>query len=155
MHVLGYGVRAMILAFVPRRSLHYAESKGGMTVLENATAILPAVDMDRAKRFYERSLGLTLGDESSSGVFFLCEDGSRVFLYPKEAGNKAEHTQVGWEVADIDEAVAELSGRGVRFERWEIPDVSVSDANIYEFDNARSAFFRDSEGNILSLIELR
>ena len=66
--------------------------------------ILPAVDMERAKGFYQEKLGLKLVSDSEGGCILECGDGSRLFIYPHEA-TKADHTVAGFSVDDVETEV--------------------------------------------------
>src|SRR4051794_19791373 len=76
---------------------------------------LPAQDLDRARRFYSEKLGLEPADERPGGLLYRC--GGRDFALFASAGTSpGTFTQMGWEVDDLDAAVAELRSRGVVFE---------------------------------------
>ena len=71
-------------------------------------------------------------------------------FYEETIGLQA--SQAFWQVEDIERGVAELKKRGVKFEQYDMPDLEVKNS-IYTGGGARAAWFKDSEGNILALIE--
>jgi catechol 2,3-dioxygenase-like lactoylglutathione lyase family enzyme len=122
---------------------------------------LPAQDLDRARAFYADKLGLEPADERPGGLLYRVGSGEfALFLSTGRASG--EHTQMGFEVPDIQTAVAELKARGVVFEEVDAPGFHTRDgiADIegnYPSKNARGergAWFRDSEGNLLGIGQL-
>ena len=93
---------------------------------------IPARDAARARRFYEDTIGLKAAHETAGGVVY-------------EFAN-------GWQVQGIERVVAELKKRGVKFEQYDLPGMKEKDG-IYSGGGARAAWFKDSEGNILAVIE--
>jgi catechol 2,3-dioxygenase-like lactoylglutathione lyase family enzyme len=133
-----------------------------MTLHDSKVATrLPAQDLDRARAFYAEQLGLEPIDERPGGLLYRVSSGEfAVFLSAGSAS--AKHTQMGFEVADIETAVAELKVRGVVFEDYDAPGLHTRDgiADIegnYPSKDAsgeRGAWFRDSEGNLLGIGQL-
>jgi catechol 2,3-dioxygenase-like lactoylglutathione lyase family enzyme len=119
---------------------------------------LPAQDLERARRFYAEKLGLEPVEERPGGLRY---DGrSGVFALFQSAGKPSgEHTQMAFEVDDIDAVVAELRRRGVVFEDVDVPGLRTVDgiADVQgNYPSAggigeRAAWFRDSEGNLLGV----
>jgi catechol 2,3-dioxygenase-like lactoylglutathione lyase family enzyme len=121
------------------------------------SAILVAADIERAKKFYVEKLGLrsveypgSLGDDA----MFNSGDGTMLYLYEREGGSKAEHTVAGWRVDDIEKAVGELRERGVVFEHYDMPGLKTDERGIAVSGPAKSAWFKDTEGNILAVTEM-
>ncbi|HEX9235387.1 MAG TPA: VOC family protein [Actinomycetota bacterium] len=110
---------------------------------------IPASDMDRAKAFYRDKLGFEPKSEGPGGLIYEAGDGSWFLVYPGQAGT-APHTLAGWTVPDIEAEVAELRARGVVFEEY--PNMPMEDG-IATLPAVRSAWFKDSEGNILGLVQ--
>ncbi len=81
---------------------------------------LPAQDLRRARRFYSEKLGLEPVEERPGGLRYRC--GNSFFALFESAGAASgSHTQMGWEVADIEATVASLRARGVVFEEYDLP----------------------------------
>lgn len=115
-------------------------------------AYLPAQDVARARRFYEETLGFRPGEEQAGGVTYPFANGTAAFLYPTDNAGTSKASQAFWQVDDIEREVAELKKRGVRFEHYDMPDVE-TDGDISTGGGAKAAWFKDTEGNILALIQ--
>jgi predicted enzyme related to lactoylglutathione lyase len=113
---------------------------------------LPAKDLARARRFYEDKVGFKGGQETAGGVVYEFANGTACFLYPTANAGSSKASQAFWQVDHIERVVAELKKRGVEFEQYDMPDMKLKD-DIYTGGGARAAWFKDSEGNILALIE--
>jgi catechol 2,3-dioxygenase-like lactoylglutathione lyase family enzyme len=119
---------------------------------------LPAADLERARRFYAERLGLEPSEERPGGLLYRCASG--VFaLFASAGGPSGTHTQMAFEVDDLDAVVAALRARGVVFEEYDIPGLRTVDG-ITEVEGnypskggkgERAAWFRDSEGNLLGI----
>ena len=116
-------------------------------------ATLPASDFDRAKAFYAEKLGLTPSEVRPAGVFYSAPNGTRFLLYPSGGAASGAHTQMGWQVADIEAEVGELKKRGVQFEDYDFEGFDRS-TSIASRGGVRSAWFKDSEGNLLGIVQL-
>jgi predicted enzyme related to lactoylglutathione lyase len=118
------------------------------------SARLPAQDLDRARRFYAEKLGLEPTETRPGGLRYRARGGA--FSVFESAGRPSgEHTQLAWEVDDINAAVAELRRRGVVFEHVDVPGLRTVDGIAEVAGNypsagrgERAAWFRDSEGNL-------
>jgi catechol 2,3-dioxygenase-like lactoylglutathione lyase family enzyme len=115
-------------------------------------AVVPAVDLDRARSFYEEKLGLKAAS-GADGLMFECGQGTILALYERSEPTKAEHTVAAWEVENIEEAVQGLGARGVVFEQYDLPGLKTDEQGIASVGPARGAWFKDTEGNILSLVQ--
>ena len=115
------------------------------------TTILPVRDLDRAKRFYVESLGLTGEGARPDGQYLLrAGDGSRLALFRKPEGTKAEHTAISFAVDDLEAAIATLEQRGVAFHDYDLPGFRTI-GHICTQPGERCAWFSDTEGNVLCL----
>jgi len=113
-------------------------------------AALPASDLERARRFYEEKLGLTPASEFEGGLVYEGAEGTRFLLFPSFGAPSGDHTQIGFTVSDFDAEVAELRSRGVVFEEYDLPGLKTVDG-VAEFAAGKTAWFKDSEGNVLSI----
>ena len=113
-----------------------------------AYAKLPASDFDRAKRFYVETLGFRPTFEGPGWARFVCGQGSSFLVFASTGKASGDHDQCGWVVDDIEAEVAELRRRGVAFE--EFPGATFV-GGIRDDPAGRSAWFRDSEGNLLNI----
>ena len=115
-------------------------------------AYIPARDVARARRFYEGKLGLKASQELAGGVVYEFGRGTACFLYLTPNAGTSQASQAFWDVEDIEREVAELKARGITFERFE-GTPNVDENGISTAGGARAAWFRDSEGNILALVQ--
>jgi catechol 2,3-dioxygenase-like lactoylglutathione lyase family enzyme len=113
-------------------------------------ATIPATDIDRAKRWYADKLGLKPARETPAGLKYTLADGTGFLLYPTEFAGKAPNTLMGFETADVEGDVAALKKKGVKFEDYDMPGLKTVNS-IATFGKMKGAWFRDSEGNILSV----
>jgi predicted enzyme related to lactoylglutathione lyase len=120
-------------------------------------AILVATDMERAKKFYAKKLGLRtveMPGPSDGYAMFESGEGTMLYLYLREEATKAEHTAAGWRVDDIEKTVDELRARGVVFEHYDMPGLKTDERGIAVAGPAKAAWFKDTEGNTLSVNEM-
>ena len=118
---------------------------------------IPVQDLERARRFYEEKLGLTPAEARPGGLRYRCGHGWFA-LFVSTGKASGDHTQMGLEVADLEATVAELRGRGVVFEEYDLPNMKTVNGIVEVAGNypskgtaERGAWFRDSEGNLLAI----
>ena len=114
-------------------------------------AYIPAKDVARARRFYEEKVGLEPAREIAGGVVYEFGKGTACFLYPTPNAGTSRASQAFWQVEDVEREKAELESRGVTFERYDLP--GVDEKGIVTAGGAKAAWFKDSEGNIMAVIE--
>src|SRR4029450_1623344 len=83
-------------------------------------ARIPVQDLARARAFYSEQLGLEPSEERPGGLLYRCASGEFA-LFESTGASSGSHTQMAWDVDDIEATVAELRGRGVPFERYDVP----------------------------------
>lgn len=115
-------------------------------------AYIPAKDVARARRFYEDKLGFVPGKELEGGVSYEFPGGTACFLYPTPNAGTSAASQAFWQVADIEKEVAELKAKGVTFEEYDMPGVKMTNS-IAIAGNSKAAWFKDTEGNIMAIIQ--
>jgi catechol 2,3-dioxygenase-like lactoylglutathione lyase family enzyme len=115
-----------------------------------ATAMLPVVDMKRARTFYEDTLKLRAAKAREGGEAHYDAGGTDIALYPRATPTKADHTALTFEVRDIAQEMGDLRSRGVRFEDYDMPGIK-TEGGVATIGKERAAWFRDPEGNILCL----
>ena len=113
---------------------------------------LPAADLERTRRFYAEKLGLTPESELPGGLFYRCGKDSRFSVFTSQGEASGTHTQAMWLVEDVESEVAALKARGVVFEEYDLPSLS-SVNSIATVGPNKGAWFKDSEGNLLSLAQ--
>jgi catechol 2,3-dioxygenase-like lactoylglutathione lyase family enzyme len=115
-------------------------------------AYIPAKDVARARRFYEGKLGFRVKEETAGGVVYEFKDKTACFLYPTPNAGTSQASQAFWQVDDVEREVAELKKRGVTFEDYDIPGEK-SPSGVVTAGGAKAAWFKDSEGNIMAIIQ--
>jgi predicted enzyme related to lactoylglutathione lyase len=119
---------------------------------------LPAQDLGRARTFYAEKLGLEPSEERPGGLLYRCAKGEFA-LFETAGAPSGTHTQMAFEVDDIEATVAELRDRGVVFEEYDFPGLTTVGGIVEVSGNypskggkgERAAWFRDSEGNLIGI----
>ncbi|MCL4473181.1 MAG: VOC family protein [Actinobacteria bacterium] len=114
---------------------------------------LPAMDLRRARGFYEGKLGLKVIQATDQDVMYECGAGTMLYVWQREP-SQTDHTEAAFKVDNIEKEVAELKGKGVEFESYDMPGIKTDDDSIARIDGYKGAWFKDTEGNILSLTEM-
>lgn len=115
-------------------------------------AFATIVDVERAKGFYRDVLGLTLVSEEPPFALVFDANGTMVRLGMAKKLPETHGTVLGWQVPEIEVAIGELSESGVRFERFD--GLTQDNKGIWTSPTgAKVAWFRDPDGNILSISE--
>jgi len=122
-------------------------------MLQNAPmySYIPAKDLARARAFYEEKLGFKAKEITAGGVTYEFANGTACFLYPTPNAGTSQASQGFWQVKDIEKEVAELTARGVKFEKYDMP--TMDERGISTAGGAKAAWFKDTEGNIMALIQ--
>jgi catechol 2,3-dioxygenase-like lactoylglutathione lyase family enzyme len=113
-------------------------------------AYIPAKDVARARRFYEGKLGFKPKQETAGGVIYEFGEKTACFLYPTPNAGTSLASQAFWQVDDVEAEVADLKARGVKFEEYDMPGVTMKNS-IATGGGAKTAWFKDTEGNILAV----
>jgi len=109
-------------------------------------------DLQRAKEFYTKILGLEVRD-SPEGLGLQLAGGGSVFLYPKPNHEPASFTVLNFHVDDVEKAVDALVAKGVRFEQYDLPGLKTDAKGIARGNGPTIAWFKDPDGNILSVVQ--
>jgi catechol 2,3-dioxygenase-like lactoylglutathione lyase family enzyme len=109
-------------------------------------------DIQKAKEFYGQTLGLEVS-EAYGLVTLHIAGGTKVLMYPKENHTPATFTILNFPVDNIEQAVDELTRRGVQFESYHEGDLVTDDKGIFRGGGPKIAWFKDPAGNILSVLE--
>ena len=115
-------------------------------------AYIPAQDVARARQFYEGKLGFVPKQELAGGVFYAFAGQTACFLYQTPNGGSSKASQAFWQVGDVDREIDELKARGVVFEDYDMPGEKSASGAITA-GGAKAAWFKDSEGNIMAIIQ--
>jgi catechol 2,3-dioxygenase-like lactoylglutathione lyase family enzyme len=117
----------------------------------DATPMIAVKDLDRARKFYEETLGLKEIDDFGEG-FVLKSGDTRFNVYRSEFAGTNKATVLTFDVDDIDKEVRNLKEKGVFFEHYDLPGLR-QDGDLYVAEGMKTAWFKDPDGNILSLLE--
>ena len=117
-----------------------------------AQTALPAQDLDRAKAFYRDKLGLQPLEEDAGNVRYRVGDGTEFNVFRTMGAPSGTHTQMAFIVEDVVGEVKDLKSRGVTFEEYDYPELKTRDG-IAEGGGAKVAWFKDSEGNLLNIVQ--
>jgi predicted enzyme related to lactoylglutathione lyase len=112
---------------------------------------IPAIDLERARRFYEETLGFEPEQVTPAGVIYRLQN-STMFLFPSSYAGTNKATAAGFRVTDLPATVAELRARGVRFEEYDMGELKTVNG-ILKSPMGRSAWFKDTEGNVIGLFQ--
>jgi predicted enzyme related to lactoylglutathione lyase len=107
-------------------------------------------DLAAAQKFYGETLGLRVSEEGGALMLYLAGD-HRILVYPKPDHSPASFTVLNFAVDDIDQAIDELTARGVPIQRYE--GIDTDDKGIYRGERRSIAWFTDPAGNVLSVVQ--
>ncbi len=125
---------------------------GGATLAtSDAIATIAVKDVEKARKFYEGSLGFRVVEAEDSEVVTYASGESRLFVYKSQYAGSNKATAATWVVGDVDEAVAGLRKKGVSFEHYDMPGMK-REGDVHVAGDMRAAWFKDPDGNILALV---
>jgi catechol 2,3-dioxygenase-like lactoylglutathione lyase family enzyme len=116
-------------------------------------AALPTSNLERARKWYSEKLGLEPAEGREGELHYETGKGTGFLLYQSAFAGTNQATAMGWVVTDFEAEVAELRGRGVALEDYNLPGLKTQDGIFTMPDGSRGSWFKDSEGNILSVSE--
>jgi len=115
-------------------------------------AYIPVKDLARAREFYEKKVGLVAKEERAGGVLYEFAGGTACFMYATPNAGTSKASQAFWQVDDVEREVKDLQSRGVVFEEYDHPGMKTING-IATAGGAKSAWFKDSEGNTMAIIQ--
>ena len=118
----------------------------------DATPMIAVKDLDRARRFYEETLGLKTEDAVEGEVLEVKSGDTVINVYRSEFAGTNKATALTFDVDDLENEVRELKGKGVFFEHYDMPGLEQR-GDIYIAEGFKTAWFKDPDGNILNLAE--
>ena len=120
---------------------------------KDAAAVLGVSDLQRARNFYENTLGLEAVQEQPGAVLYRSGN-SVVLVYPSEYAGTNKATAATWAVGDdFDAIVQALKDKGVTFERYDDLPETTRNGDVHQMGDLKGVWFKDPDGNILSLID--
>ncbi|HET9834366.1 MAG TPA: VOC family protein [Vicinamibacterales bacterium] len=117
---------------------------------KDAIATVAVKNLEIAKRFYEGTLGLTKVMENEDVLGFKTGK-STLFVYRSQYAGTNKATGVTFVAEEVEDLVRTLKGRGVSFEHYEVPNLT-RQGDVYTAGPMKVAWFKDPDGNILSLV---
>ena len=118
----------------------------------DATPMIAVKDLDRAKTFYQDTLGLKVDNEWGDEGVTLKSGDTLVNVYRSEFAGTNKATALNFDVDDLEREVGELKEKGIFFEHYDMPGLK-REGDFYSAEGMKTAWFKDPDGNILSLIE--
>ena len=118
----------------------------------DATPMIAVKDLDRARTFYEDTLGLEAKDEMGDEVLTMKSGDTLINVYRSEFAGTNKATALTFQVDDLDKEVRELKEKGIFFEHYDMPGLR-QQGDVYVAEGFKTAWFKDPDGNILSLAE--
>jgi catechol 2,3-dioxygenase-like lactoylglutathione lyase family enzyme len=120
---------------------------------EKAFTSFSVNDIQRAREFYGKTLGLELSSGPEGTLIVPLSGGAKVLMYPKPNHQPATFTVLNFPVESVEKTVDELTQRGVRFETYNEPGLKTDARGISRGNGPTIAWFKDPAGNILSVLE--
>jgi catechol 2,3-dioxygenase-like lactoylglutathione lyase family enzyme len=117
----------------------------------DAVATLAVKDLAAARKFYEGALGLKQIDAEGDEVIIYASGNSRLNVYRSQYAGTNQATAVTWLVEDVEGEVRALKARGVSFEHYDLPGVTLR-GDLHVVGDMTVAWFKDPDGNILNII---
>ena len=119
---------------------------------KDAVANIAVRNLQTARKFYEGTLGLKAVAAEGDELIAFRSGGSTLYVYRSDFAGTNKATAVTWEVGDeVDALARELGAKGVAFERYEMPGMK-HEGDVHVGDGMRIAWFKDPDGNILSIV---
>jgi hypothetical protein len=119
---------------------------------KSAAATVAVRNIGVARKFYEDKLGLKPVEEEQEGTLLLESGGSRLFVYESKYAGTNQATAVTWDVGSgVESLVRELKGKGVVFEKYDMPEGTWK-GDIFEGGDMKLAWFKDPDANIHALV---
>ena len=118
----------------------------------DAIATIAVKDLGRARKFYENTLGLEVESSEEMEVFTCKSGGSKLFVYESQYAGTNQATAATWVLGeDVQEVARALKAKGVAFEHYDFPDTT-REGDVHVMGDVRAAWFKDPDGNILSIV---
>jgi catechol 2,3-dioxygenase-like lactoylglutathione lyase family enzyme len=135
-----------------RRVVKRLTKEAGMLGGKDVAATLAVSDMQKARDFYERTLGLALAAEPPGAVMYKSGN-SVVLVYQSDYAGTNKATAASWAVGDdFDAIVQDLKAKGVAFEHYDdLPDTA-REGDVHVMGDFKAVWFKDPDGNILNLV---
>ena len=119
---------------------------------KEAMATVAVRDLEKAKKFYEGTLGLKLTDQQEQEALTYQAGGTKLLVYRSQYAGSNKATATTWVIGnDMEKVVQTLKGKGVGFEHYNLPGMTLK-GDIHVADGMKAAWFKDPDGNIHALV---
>lgn len=119
---------------------------------KEAMATVAVRDLDKAKKFYEGTLGLKLTDQQEQEALTYQAGGTKLLVYRSQYAGSNKATATTWVIGnDMEKVVQALKSKGVGFEHYNLPGMTLK-GDIHVADGMKAAWFKDPDGNIHALV---
>jgi catechol 2,3-dioxygenase-like lactoylglutathione lyase family enzyme len=119
---------------------------------KEAMATVAVKDLNKAKKFYEGTLGLKLTDAQEQEALTYQAGPTKLLVYRSQFAGSNKATATTWVIGnEIDKVVQTLKGKGVSFEHYDMPGMTLK-GDIHVADGMKAAWFKDPDGNIHALV---
>ena len=123
-----------------------------MLAAKEAMATVAVRDLEKAKKFYEGTLGLKLTDAQEEEALTYQAGGTKLLVYRSQYAGSNKATATTWVVGnEMEKVVQSLKGKGVTFEHYNMPGMTLK-GDIHVADGMKAAWFKDPDGNIHALV---
>jgi catechol 2,3-dioxygenase-like lactoylglutathione lyase family enzyme len=119
---------------------------------KDVIATVAVKDLEVARKFYEGKLGLKVTNKEGSEAITFQSGRSALIVYRSQYAGTNKATALNWRVGDsIDTEVAALREKGVSFEHYDMPGMTLQ-GDVHVMGKMKSAWFKDPDGNIIALM---
>jgi catechol 2,3-dioxygenase-like lactoylglutathione lyase family enzyme len=119
---------------------------------KDVIATIAVKDLEAARSFYERTLGLTTMESPEAEVLQFQSGSAMLLVYRSQFAGSNQATAATWPVGnDLEKIVTALKGKGVHFEQYDLPGMR-REGDIHFAGKQKAAWFKDPDGNILALV---
>ena len=119
---------------------------------KEAMATVAVRDLQKAKKFYEGTLGLKLTEEEGQEALTYKAGGTKLLVYRSQYAGSNKATATTWVIGnEMEKVVQTLKGKGVAFEHYDMPGMTLK-GDIHVADGMKAAWFKDPDGNIHALV---
>lgn len=122
-----------------------------MLTHSNCMANIAVKDLHAARGFYEGTLGLQVVERQGDEALVLRSGQSALIVYRSRYAGTNKATAATWQVEDVAAAARALKDKGAAFERYDMPGARM-DGDVHRFGDHAVAWFKDPEGNVLSIV---
>ena len=119
---------------------------------KEAMATVAVRDLQKARKFYEGTLGLKLTDQQEEEALTYQAGGTKLLVYRSQYAGSNKATATTWVIGnEMEKVVQTLKGKGVTFEHYDMPGMTLK-GDIHVADGMKAAWFKDPDGNIHALV---